>query len=180
MRILREDTAAVVIDYQERLMPVMQDREGLLERSATLLKGLGVLGIPVIVSEQYVKGLGKTVPEIAEAAGDRPYFEKLEFSCCDNEEIMAAIASAGKKNIVVCGIETHVCVLQTVIDLIERGYNAVLVTDCVSSRKESDREAAIKRALHEGAVITTCEALLFELTRRAGSDTFKEISRLVK
>lgn len=180
MRILLKDTAAIVVDYQEKIMPAMHDLEGLTRRSVTLLQGLNILGVPLLVSEQYVKGLGKTVAPIAEVAGDHPYYEKNEFSCCDNEAMMNAIRAMGKKNIIVCGIEAHVCVLQTVIDLLERGYNPVLVTDCVSSRREADRETAIKRALHEGAIVTGYEALLFELLRKSGGDTFKAISRLVK
>ena len=160
MRILLDDTAAVVIDYQERLMPVMFDKDSLIERSVTLLKGLNILGVPMFISEQYV--------------------EKTEFSLCDNSEMMAEIEAMGKKNIIVCGIEAHVCVLQTVVDLKARGYNVILVTDCITSRKENDRKYAIKRARDEGAVLTTSEAILFELLRKSGGDTFKAISKLVK
>lgn len=180
MRILLDDTAAVVIDYQERLMPVMFDKDSLIERSVTLLKGLNILGVPMFISEQYVKGLGKTDPAIAEAAGKHKYLEKTEFSLCDNSEMMAEIEAMGKKNIIVCGIEAHVCVLQTVVDLKARGYNVILVTDCITSRKENDRKYAIKRARDEGAVLTTSEAILFELLRKSGGDTFKAISKLVK
>lgn len=180
MRILLDDTAAVVIDYQERLMPVMFNKDSLVERSVTLLKGLNILGVPMFVSEQYVKGLGKTDSAIAEAAGTHKYLEKTEFSLCDNPEMMAEIEAMGKKNVIVCGIEAHVCVLQTVVDLKSRGYNVVLVTDCITSRKENDKKYAIKRARDEGAVLTTAEAILFELLRKSGGDTFKAISKLVK
>jgi nicotinamidase-related amidase len=106
--------------------------------------------------------------------------EKMTFSCCDHQEINQEIREAGKRNIIICGIETHVCVLQTVIDLLRQDYQPVVIADCVSSRKTSDRAVAIERMRQEGAIISTYESILFELTRVSGTDTFKEISRLVK
>ncbi len=181
MRILAEDTMALVIDFQEKLVPVMDRREELLHNTEILLRGLQVLGIPMIVTQQYTKGIGQTVPQLAELFGESfSYEDKLTFSCAEDGNILDKIKAAGKKNIIVCGIEAHICVLQTVIYLIALGYHVMLVEDCVGSRKEQDRQVGIKRAVMEGAIPTSYESILFELTRVAKTDTFKEISRLIK
>ncbi len=181
MRILAEDTMALIVDYQERLLPVIDCGDELLQHTQILMKGLKVLGIPMLVTQQYTKGIGMTVPELSEVLGEEfSYDDKVSFSCAGDETILSKIQSAGKKNIIVCGIEAHICVLQTVIDLLALGYHVILVEDCVGSRKESDRLVGIKRALLEGAIPTTYESILFELTGVAKTDNFKEISRLIK
>lgn len=181
MRILAEDTMAIVIDYQERLMPVIHNSEQLIHNSEILLKGLKALGIPMVVTQQYTKGLGMTVEPIANVFGeDFTYYDKITFSCLDDENIRKAVEEMGKKNVIVCGAEAHICVLQTVIDLIAMGYHVILVEDCIGSRKEKDYETALKRAVVEGAIPTTYESILYELTRVAKTDVFKEISKLTK
>lgn len=181
MRILAEDTMALIIDYQERLLPVIDRNEELLHNTQILMKGLQVLGIPMLVSQQYTKGIGMTVPELVEILGDGfTYEDKVSFSCAGDETILGKIKASGRQNIIICGIEAHICVLQTVIDLIALGYQVILVEDCVGSRRENDRRIGIKRAIKEGAILTTYEAILFELTKIAKTDTFKEISRLIK
>lgn len=178
MRILAEETTCIVVDYQEKILPAMAKKEELVETSVKLLNGLKILGIPMHITGQYTKGLGLNIPEIFEAVGTEEYTEKMAFSSAQEEEIQKAIT--GKKNVIVCGIEAHVCVLQTIIDLKAMGYQPILVEDCVSSRNLNDKKVAIKRARDEGAIITTYESLLFELTGKAGTDTFKQISKLVK
>ncbi|MDF2941645.1 MAG: hypothetical protein K0S01_503 [Herbinix sp.] len=181
MRIIAEDTMALVIDFQERLVPVIHNSDELLHNTQILIRGLQTLGIPMLVTQQYTKGIGMTVPILADTFGEAfNYEDKITFSCAENEIIMRKIEETGKKNIIVCGIEAHICVLQTVIDLIAMGYNVVMVENCVGSRKESDRQVGIKRAVAEGAILTTYESILFELTRVAKTDAFKEISRLIK
>jgi len=180
MRFLAEDTAALVVDYQERLVPAMHDAKELEQHSVTLLNGLEVLGIPIVISQQYTKGIGMTIPAIFEAAGTEQYFDKMTFSCYDDEAIKVKIDGLGKNNIIVCGIEAHVCVLQTCIDLKAAGYNVALVEDCISSRKMHDKKMGLKRAAQEGVMITTYEAILFEILRKAGKDVFKAISKLIK
>lgn len=179
MRILAENTSCLVIDYQEKIMPAMANREELLANSVKLLTGLKLLGIPMTITGQYTKGLGLNVPEIFEAAGTEEYIDKMSFSSYEVPQVQAALGQE-RKNVIVCGIEAHVCVLQTLIDLKEAGYQPILVTDCISSRKESDKEIALIRAQQEGVLLTTSEAILFELTRKAGTDVFKQISKLVK
>ena len=181
MRILAEETLALIVDFQEKLVPVIEKNEELLHNTEILVKGLRALNIPLIVTQQYTKGIGMTVPVISEAVGESfTFYDKITFSCAENEEVMAKITESGKKNIIICGIEAHICVLQTVLDLIGKGYTVMLVEDCVGSRKKGDRKAGIKRAITEGAIPTTYESILFELTRAAGTGIFKEISRLIK
>lgn len=176
MRIEKEEAVAVVIDYQEKLVPVMQESDELLRRSCILLEGLRILGVPTVVTQQYTKGLGMSVDAIVKAAGNEEYLDKLSFTAydCIKERLQ------GRKYVILCGIEAHICVLQTLIDLKAAGYVPVLVTDCVSSRKQEDKAAAVMRAVAEGAVVTTSESLLFELLRVAGTDTSKKIQKLIR
>lgn len=176
MRIEAKDTAAVIIDFQEKLMPVMYKKEELLEHTGILLAGLKELGIPMVITQQYTKGLGDTLQELKDIMGISDYKEKITFSAIDviEEEIK------DKKFIILCGIESHICVLQTLIDLKAKGYIPVLVEDCISSRTEHNKQIAMERARQEGAVITTYEALLFELLKEAGTQTSKKIQRLIK
>ena len=176
MRIEHEHTAALVVDFQERLVPAIADHEALMKRVQILLKGLRVLQVPMIVTQQYTKGLGMSVPEIWEASGETDYLDKISFSALD----VAEPKIRGKKYILVCGMEAHCCVLQTVIDLAAAGYVPVLVTDCIGSRRDTDLQMAIKRAEQEGAILTTSEAILFELLKVAGTPLSKEILKIVK
>lgn len=180
MRVYADETALLAIDYQKKLVPVMKDPQDFLHRSEILLRGAVKLGIPVIVTQQYTKGLGVTVPEIRNIEGIPDGFDKITFSCMRDENIAEALERLSVKNVIVCGLEAHICVLQSVIDLIAEAYNVYVVTDCVASRKDLDKQAALIRAKQEGAYLTTSEAILFELLERAGSDVFKAISALVK
>ena len=175
MRIEREHTAALIVDFQERLVPAIADHEALMERVRILLRGLKALEIPMTVTQQYTKGLGMSAPEVWEASGETEYLDKISFSALE----VAEPKIHDKKYILVCGMEAHCCVLQTVIDLVGAGYVPVLVTDCIGSRK-SDREMAIRRAEQEGAVLTSSEAILFELLKEAGTPLSKEILKIVK
>jgi nicotinamidase-related amidase len=134
----------------------------------------------MIITQQYTRGLGNTVPPIAEKFSGFRYIEKLSFSCYEEPAFREQLSFSGKQNIILCGIESHVCVLQTCLDLIDNGFFPIVVEDCVGSRKTEDKIIAIERMKQEGARITTLESLLFELTRAAGTDAFKSISRLVK
>ena len=180
MRIIREETAAAVIDIQERLLPHIYKWEQVLQNCTRLIDGLRVLSVPLVVTQQYTKGLGATDPAIVNKITEFSYIEKISFSCCGESAFKTRISALGKKFIILCGIETHVCVLQTCIDLLEEGYIPVIVEDCVSSRKPDDKIIAIERMRQEGARITTLESILFELTQYAGTETFKSISKIVK
>ena len=176
MRIERDQAIAVVVDYQEKLVPVMSDTEQLIHNSCILLEGLRILEVPMILTQQYTKGLGMTVEAIAEAAGTKEYIDKIAFTAYDAIKWKLR----GKKYVIVCGIESHNCVLQTVIDLKAAGFVPVLVADCISSRKEGDKQVALERARQEGAIVTTYESLLFELLKVAGTETSKTIQKLIR
>lgn len=180
MRIKKEHAAALLIDIQEKLFPHMDHNEELLRKCGILIEGLKILGVPLLITEQYPKGLGSTLQEIKELLEKESLIEKIAFSCCDEPSVMQNPTMQHHKTIIICGIEAHVCVLQTVIDLHESGYQAVVVEDCISSRDPRDKRIAVERMRAEGAVITSCESILFELARVAGTDEFKAISRLVK
>lgn len=180
MRIHRKECTGLVIDIQERLFPHMLQKEDLLKNSLILLGGLQALNIPVLVTEQYPKGLGETIDPIKQALNVPGPIEKIAFSCCDEPAFSEILASSGYKTVIICGIEAHVCVLQTVIDLVGMEILPVVVSDCTDSRKRNDKVVALDRMRNEGAVITTTESILFELTREAGSVEFKTISQLIK
>jgi nicotinamidase-related amidase len=180
MRILCDNVVGLVIDIQERIFPAIWEHEKLTRNVPVLIEGLKALGIPLIVTEQYVKGLGSTIPALSDSIQGIDRIEKASFSCCDEPRFMMGLASSGKDYVVICGIESHVCVLQTAIDLKQNGYHPVVVEDCISSRRENDKMIAIERMRREGVILTTYEAILFELLRYSGGETFKAISRLVK
>ncbi|MDX9959710.1 MAG: hydrolase [Spirochaetia bacterium] len=180
MRILAETSIGLVVDIQERLFPHIADRQPLLDRTRLLIRGLQVLGLPMLVTQQYTRGLGPTIPEIQELFTGFSALEKRSFSCVDDAAIAASLKSTGRKFVLIAGIETHVCILQTALDLKAAGYQPVVVTDCVSSRSLADKDTALRRLASEGAILTGSESLLFELLRTSESPKFKEISSLVK
>jgi nicotinamidase-related amidase len=180
MRIVKEDTLAIVIDVQERLFPYIADNVQLSQSIIKLLEGIKVFDIPILLTEQYKKGLGETIPEIKSTISPSFSFEKLAFSCCDEPVFMQKLEQTGKKNIIICGIESHICILQTTIDLIKNNFQPIVVADCVSSRKLIDKQFALDRMRQEGAIVSTYESLLFELCRFAGNDQFKAIAKIIK
>lgn len=180
MRITKENTVGLIIDMQERLFPVMWEKETLLKNCGKLVKGLNELNIPLVVTQQYTKGLGDTLPEIKAAIPNFEYIEKKDFSCYDVPEVVARLNDLQAKNVIISGIESHVCVLQTAVDLKAAGLNPVVVMDCVSSRTRENIELAKERFRNEGIMMTSYESVLFELTRSAGAPEFRAISKLVK
>lgn len=176
----REDTVFIAIDFQEKLMPVMHDKETLEEKTCRLAAGLKELGIPHIVTQQYTKGIGETIPSIAEAIGDFTPIDKTSFSCMGNEEFAAQLKATGRKTAVVCGIEAHICLQQTVLQLLNEGYRVYVPADCISSRSKADRRWSIHRMQAAGAIITSYEAILYELLGSAKAPEFKAISKIVK
>jgi nicotinamidase-related amidase len=180
MRITKEKTTGLVIDIQERLFPVMWGKEKFLKNCQILIQGLNELGVPIIVTQQYSKGLGETVDGIKSVLPEFKSIEKREFSCCDEPSVNLNLAELQTKNVIICGIESHVCVLQTSIDLKEAGLNPVVVMDCVSSRTPESIELAKERFRFEGIIMTSVESILFELTRSSAAPEFRAISKLVK
>lgn len=180
MRLTAEDSLCLVIDVQERLIPAMSDPGVLMTQISRLLDGLKLLGIPFLVSEQYPKGLGQTLPSVLEKMPEVLPWPKLAFSCCDEPHLLEALLASGRKNIVICGVEAHVCVQQTVTDLSALEFRPVVVADAVGSRNPADVVRALDRMAAEGAIVTGVESLLFELTRSSDNPVFKAISKLVK
>ncbi len=165
---------------QERLYPLVQDHHRLTKNTAILIEGLKAVEIKILVTEQYTKGLGFTIEPLKNLLTDIDFVEKQAFSCCDEPGFYEELALSGARYVVIAGIETHVCVMQTAIDLLSNGYIPVVAEDCVSSRNLNDKKIAIERMRQEGAIITTYESILFELLRYSGTESFKKISKLVK
>jgi len=180
MRITKENTVGLIIDFQEKLFPAMREKEQLLKNCSILVKGLNELGLPLVVTQQYTKGLGDTLSEIKEEMPDFNFIEKRTFSCCDEPTVIEKLKELNAQNVIICGIEAHVCVLQTAIDLKEAGFNPTVVMDCVSSRTKENIELAKERFRFENIMMTSYESILFELTRSSGAPEFRTISKLVK
>lgn len=178
MRIRKEETLVLLVDVQEKLYPAMTGKERMLQKMVTLLEGAKVLGVPAVAARQYPQGLGDTVAELQSYFTG--YYDKMTFSCFGAEAFRSAVQEKGCKTVLIAGIEAHICVLQTVIDLKEAGFVPVVVADAISSRSVGDYEIALRRMEAEGVLLTTVESVLFELCRQAGTDEFKAIARLVK
>jgi len=175
-----EKTALLIIDIQERILPVINTYQMVVDNTIKLIKGFKVLNLPLYFTEQYPKGLGPTVSSITEALGELKPFDKMSFSCSGAEELFNDFKKKNLSQIVVCGIESHVCVQQTVLDLIENNFQVSLAADAVSSRKEIDYKVSLERMRTHGAEVTTTEAILFELLNVCGTDQFRAISKIVK
>ena len=174
-----ENTVLMVIDIQARLLPSIHNNEALERKAAGCITGCKLLDIPIIVLQQYTKGLGETIPALQAALGDFEPVEKITFSACQAVETVEKLEGYNRKNIIVTGIEAHICVQMTVLDLLAAGYNVYVIADCIGSRKETDRLYAEQRMRQAGAVITTLESALFELLVRADHPMRKEITKLV-
>ena len=174
----RGDAALLVIDVQQKINEVMADASH-VSRLVALIDACGQLNVPVLASEQYPKGLGSTVAEIDGRLEQKPYV-KESFSCVRESTIREAVETSGRRQIIVTGIEAHVCVLQTVIDLVGLGFEIHVPHDAVNSRRSSDKEWALHRMAAAGAVITSTESALFEVLERCGTDEFRIVSKLIR
>ena len=169
------------MDIQEKLFPHIYENEQLSANCVKLLSGLQELEVPILITEQYTAGLGTTITPVKEAISKSYYpIEKIDFSCCGSVDFMGKLKDSTKKSVILLGMETHVCILQTALDLISHRFVPVIVEDCVSSRKLSDKKNAIERMRTEGCVITSYESILLELCRVAGNDKFKAISKIIR
>jgi isochorismate hydrolase len=174
------NTLLVVVDVQGKLAHLMHNRESLFKNLKTAIQGARVLELPILLTEQYPQGMGPTIPEIASVLDGVMPIAKTSFSCCGSEAFMAALDQIGRYQILLAGIEAHVCVQQTALDLMENGYEVQVLADAVSSREPENRELAFKRMRHAGAAITSTEAALFEILRRSDVAAFKQVLALVK
>ncbi|MGM0534124.1 MAG: hydrolase [Campylobacterota bacterium] len=169
-----------LVDVQEKLFIHMQNKKQLQSNLVKLLKGLELCAVDTVVLEQYKKGIGPTVSALHPYLKNARFFDKTSFSACKNEEFTRALQKSGKSQIIVAGTEAHVCVAQTCLDLLNRGYEVYLVTDCTSSRKINDKEIALARLSAEGVKLLTYESVLFELIGDANNPLFKAMLAIVK
>ncbi|MGK2856462.1 MAG: hydrolase [Thermoanaerobaculia bacterium] len=182
-RLDRNGAVLAVIDVQERLMSVIHEAAAVDANVVRLIRGCHVLGVPIVVTEQYPKGIGPTTIAVREAMGDTGVaapIQKMCFSSFGADEFSTALRGSGRRQVILCGVEAHVCVYQTCGDLLAAGFEVFVAADATSSRTERNRDLAIDRMLYDGARLTTTEMALFEMTVAAGTDEFRAISRLVK
>jgi nicotinamidase-related amidase len=177
----REHAALAVIDMQEAFRLVIPDFGEVASRIAKAVEGARLLEVPVIVTEQYPKGLKHTAEEIIPHLSAEPkVIEKICFSSCGAEDFQSQLISRNIKQVIVCGIEAHICVTQTVIDLLARGLEVHLLVDCITSRKRESKDVALARLTQAGAVPSNLEMALFEMMRTADSPQFKAVQSLIK
>ena len=173
-------SALVVVDVQDKLMAAIHEADRVVRETVRAVEGARLLKVPVLCSEQYPDGLGPTVASVRAAIGDAAVVEKVSFSAADETRFMEALRRLDRDQIVLVGIEAHICVLQTAADLTARGFRVHVAVDAVSSRTASNRQIGLDRMRALGVTMTSVESVLFEWTRRAGTEVFKSVSRLVR
>lgn len=179
--LMHADAAALlVVDIQSRLAPAVADAEHIIARTRLLLDVATRLGVPVLVSEQYPQGLGHTDEHLGQLPRHATVVAKLTFSCCGEPRFLGHLERLGRRQIVICGMEAHVCVLQTALDLRERGHDVFVVDDAVGSRRERSKTLGLERMRDRGVDIVDSEMVVFEWAGRAGTDEFRELSRLIR
>ena len=175
-----ENTALVIIDLQGKLWNVMYAKEALLENILKLIKSFRILGVPMILTEQNPKGLGSTLDEIVQILPEIKPITKFTFGCCQNGEFMQAISDLKRKQILICGIEAHICVYQTSLELLSKGYEVQVVADAVASRVTKNMDIALSRVQSEGVKLTVSEMAQYELLQTAENPKFKDLLKVVK
>lgn len=175
-----ENSALIVIDVQEKILPVIFEGDRVLKNTIKLINGFKILNVPLFYTEQYPKGLGPTSGEVKEALGDLEPIGKMTFSCYGAGDLFEQLKSNKIENVLLCGIESHVCVMQTALDLIANGFKVQVAADAVSSRREFDYKIALERLRTNGVEITLTESVLFEMLNVCGTEQFKAISKIVK
>jgi len=180
MLIEAERSCLLIVDVQEALAPRMFDPRRVYGGCAVLMKAALRLGLPLLISEQYPKGLGRTMGELLALAPEAPVLDKTHFSCAHDPAMRAWVDGQGRPQVVLAGIESHICVLQSALGFLAAGYRVVVVADACASRRESDYQTAMTRLSAAGVTVASVEMVLFEWLHRAGSPEFKELSALVK
>jgi nicotinamidase-related amidase len=176
----KEDTVLLIIDIQEKLAVVMKERDRIVKNNLHLIELAKMIGVPVMVTEQYPKGIGTTVAEIREALPLYRPIEKMTFDCCGQPAFFEDLKKHNKSSVVLTGMETHICVLQTCIGLLRSGINVHLVQDAMCSRTKENWKTGIEFMREAGAVVTSTETVLFQLLKVAGTEEFKKISKRIK
>ncbi len=178
--ISKEGAIIIVIDIQEKLFPKMARKEELIRNVEKLIRFAGIMKIPILLTEQYPKGLGRTIVEVKNILPKVKPIEKVEFSCLRSEKFKEAIEKLGAKTLIITGIETHICVTQTALDGVKKGYRVCVVRDAVTSRSLDDESLALERMRQCGVTIVSTEMLIYEMLGKAGTPEFKEALKLVK
>jgi len=180
MKLTPENTALIIIDVQTRLLPVIDQNELLIHQIERMVRGANALKIPVLVTEQYPEGLGATATAISDLIQPFEPIVKMTFSCCGEEQFMAAVGRLQRSQLLVAGIEAHICVWQTCQDLLARGFEVHLLTDGIGSRDPANKQLAIDNVCARGGRLTGVEMALFELLQTAATPVFRTISRIIK
>lgn len=180
MLIRASDSALIVIDMQERLVPAMQAPARTIKNTRLLLQAAEKTGVPALLTEQYPQGLGHTIPQIVEAAGDSPILPKMHFSCMEDPGFLKAFKALGRPQAILVGMEAHICVVQTAASLVEEGYQVFVVSDATASRTIESEAACLARLNAGGVSIVTTEMVVFEWLGQAGTAAFKEMLPLIK
>jgi nicotinamidase-related amidase len=176
-----EECVLGVIDIQEKLLPPIHEKERLVRNSQLLIRLASMLSMPVVVTTQYAKGLGQTVPEIMSLLPGNKPVDKMEFGCFGNGEFCSAISMlSGRNTLLLCGMETHICVMQTALGALNQGLNVHVAADAVGSRNELNWKLGLERMREAGAVISSAEMMVYELLGKSGSPAFKEILQYLK
>lgn len=170
----------LVIDVQERLLAAVANAVTVERNCAVLMKAASEMDVPAVVSEQYPKGLGKTVPALAELVGADAIFAKVEFSCARDPVLMAHIEGLGRKQAILCGLETHICILQTALELQHRGFEVFVLVDATGSRTDSSKAIARDRMNAAGISVVTAEMVVFEMMKTAAAPQFKPLSKMIQ
>jgi nicotinamidase-related amidase len=185
----KNQSILVVVDVQSKLLPSIHQADETVEQICRLVRGFRIVGAPILVTEQYRKGLGETDPRIQAAIAEKDPsgaehrftpLEKMYFSCVKDDPFRAALEATGRRQVVLCGIETQVCIYQTALHLIERGYHVEIAADAVSSRAEYNKKIALKRLAAEGAKISCVEMAIFEMLEMCGTDPFKQWVKAIR
>jgi nicotinamidase-related amidase len=175
-----DNCCLVVVDVQGKLAQLMHEKESLFTNIQILIKAAKILDIPILWCQQAPHALGATLPEIAELLDDNQPIDKFCFNCCDNGRFSSILKGHNRKQTILCGIETHVCIYQTAVHLKEAGYQVTIIADAVSSRTESNKTFALNRMQSKGIDISTTEMALFELLKTAEHPAFRQIAKLIK
>ena len=175
-----QDSVLIVVDMQERLISKISDKHTVISNAVTLIKSARILNIPIIITEQYPKGLGPTIPEIKDLIVPWQPIDKICFSCFGSNDFSKQMKGLGKNNLILCGIESHVCITQTTLDGLKLNYSVFFVKDAISSRTKNNRETGFERMAQAGAIPVSTEMVAFELLREAGTDKFKQIVSMIK
>src|SRR5438552_18210742 len=180
LRLNRSQAGLVIVDIQQRLLPQIFEKDRLVANTVVLIKGATALGLPILATEQYRKGLGATAADVVAAIPGFAPMEKMAFSACGAKGFKTALRKNKIRDVLLCGMEAHVCILQTCLDLLEDGFRVFVVADAISSRTAENCRLGIERMRGAGAIIVSIEMALFELLERSGTDDFRKILELVK